>query len=644
MKVKSKEKIWKSLFVVLALGLMFGGMVGVVGAEDNETTTVGCFDSDGGLNYYEKGTLKGIADWSNESVEVTECCVKDGTTGGLCISKSNTLNEYFCKDNKYAVETYVCPNGCEDGACTGGDIPVEGCEKYYECPNGEKVQYCWSGYEKSKYDLNRDRKVDMTDVAFLRREIVKYDFNGDGVFDDDDAEEMENYFNEEIVPEAYDLDGDGDVDKVDTRLLGEIFQKYEFTSDGEVDEDDVEVVRSHIGELLGESTCSCIENPESLCSVKPVCRNGICEKGEGMVCEEVVIQTVCEAGKKCEVPPAKCKIICPEDCDVNEDRIVRLNEKFKLDVGNSVVVKDYKDMQIKFVAVGQTKCGVREIYETTDVQTVSTEGILASPSEKVYSTKVGEMTTEQEKVRAVEVDEGEIEKITKCLDGEIVAELRVSIEEEPTRSVYIKLGEKKKVFGVTVAFLDYYSGSKTFPSRTGVFVVYGNVDDDCPERCICSADGTMTCPIDDECIPGTILCPDGKCREVCSSDVEECKFGCLYGESCLPIGTRVDGQYCDIGRNLVEQVEADGVCENNFECDSNVCVNGECVSGNLLQKIIDWFGKFFGGGDDGGDEIPDNCIKWYDGCNGCDVVNGKITSCTEMACQDYKEPKCLAFG
>jgi len=44
------------------------------------------------------------------------------------------------------------------------------------------------------------------------------------------------------------------------------------------------------------------------------------------------------------------------------------------------------------------------------------------------------------------------------------------------------------------------------------------------------------------------------------------------------------------------------------------------------------FRAFFGGGDDDGDGVPEDCIKWYDGCNTCEVVDGKIGACTEMAC------------
>ncbi len=36
-----------------------------------------------------------------------------------------------------------------------------------------------------------------------------------------------------------------------------------------------------------------------------------------------------------------------------------------------------------------------------------------------------------------------------------------------------------------------------------------------------------------------------------------------------------------------------GVCDNNFECKSNVCISDECVEEDLLRKILNWFKKLF---------------------------------------------------
>ncbi|MBU3924178.1 MAG: hypothetical protein KJ592_04630 [Nanoarchaeota archaeon] len=63
---------------------------------------------------------------------------------------------------------------------------------------------------------------------------------------------------------------------------------------------------------------------------------------------------------------------------------------------------------------------------------------------------------------------------------------------------------------------------------------------------------------------------------------------------CEIIGLRQDGEYCSPDKTLELQKEADTSCENNFECQGNVCVDNQCVSGNLIWRIINWFKKLFG--------------------------------------------------
>ena len=58
-----------------------------------------CYDFDGGENYFIKGTVSSV---SND--------YDDRCTGDLVI-------EYTCENNDYLLNTYECPNGCEDGAC-----------------------------------------------------------------------------------------------------------------------------------------------------------------------------------------------------------------------------------------------------------------------------------------------------------------------------------------------------------------------------------------------------------------------------------------------------------------------------------------------------------------------------------------------
>ena len=42
--------------------------------------------------------------------------------------------------------------------------------------------------------------------------------------------------------------------------------------------------------------------------------------------------------------------------------------------------------------------------------------------------------------------------------------------------------------------------------------------------------------------------------------------------------------------------------------------------------------------------IPKGCVSWYDGCNTCSVKDGKADICTQLACIRQAEPKCLKFA
>lgn len=74
---------------------------------------------------------------------------------------------------------------------------------------------------------------------------------------------------------------------------------------------------------------------------------------------------------------------------------------------------------------------------------------------------------------------------------------------------------------------------------------------------------------------------------------EDCQ-GCMLDDKCYPLGYRKDNKYCSDSMNFTAQKNETSVCENNFECKSNVCVDSQCISGSLIQKIMNWFKGFFG--------------------------------------------------
>ena len=78
-----------------------------------------CTDSDGGKNYFVKGTaIVGTNALSDN-------CNEDGT-----------LTEKFCYEDDILWEKYECPDGCHDGACI--NLSNETCtyHSYYQCYDG----------------------------------------------------------------------------------------------------------------------------------------------------------------------------------------------------------------------------------------------------------------------------------------------------------------------------------------------------------------------------------------------------------------------------------------------------------------------------------------------------------------------------
>lgn len=73
---------------------------------------------------------------------------------------------------------------------------------------------------------------------------------------------------------------------------------------------------------------------------------------------------------------------------------------------------------------------------------------------------------------------------------------------------------------------------------------------------------------------------------------QDCQ-GCLLEDNCYPFNYRKNRNYCSIDKEFVSQLGTKELCENNFECSSNLCIDNECISQKLFRKIINWFRKLF---------------------------------------------------
>jgi hypothetical protein len=82
-------------------------------------------------------------------------------------------------------------------------------------------------------------------------------------------------------------------------------------------------------------------------------------------------------------------------------------------------------------------------------------------------------------------------------------------------------------------------------------------------------------------------------QPIIENNVPVCTSGCLFVKSCLPYGYRTAISYCNIDNTLTKQI-SEGSCENNFECTSNLCVDGQCTTPGIFLQIINWFKALFG--------------------------------------------------
>lgn len=320
--------------------------------------------------------------------------------------------------------------------------------------------------------------------------------------------------------------------------------------------------------------------------IKPVCGNGICEVGEGEICTVPASSSdiFCGAGKECNIPTPACKFSCPQDCSKYETIPVNLGEKFKLHISQTGSVEE-DNLKITFKNMIASRC--KEEVVSSQASAVAIKEKVAEAERSLTGSVVSDLSTDKPI------------SVLRCTGSGPKALISYQVAREKGNPIKggvleIDLREKKRIGDIfSIAFLDY-----DYASRTGAFLL-NNEKFECPERCKCDSEGnTIECPVKRTCEVGEILCPDGKCRDKCEvkPNEEECKYGCNYEGSCFPMGVRSKGLYC--GNDLVmnSQKNSEQICENNFECTSNVCVSGKCISKGLMNKILDFFKRLFGAG------------------------------------------------
>ena len=89
------------------------------------------------------------------------------------------------------------------------------------------------------------------------------------------------------------------------------------------------------------------------------------------------------------------------------------------------------------------------------------------------------------------------------------------------------------------------------------------------------------------------------------------------------------------------------ICDNSpmqlcrMMCPEVNCESNECAmrQGSCCDYTCESTTNVLGSGN-----IPENCVTWFDGCNTCSVINGKVGACTLMMCFRQETPECRAYS
>ncbi|MBM3234213.1 hypothetical protein FJZ19_03895 [Candidatus Pacearchaeota archaeon] len=552
-----------------------------------------CSDSDGGQNYYVKGITIGKH-------------LVDGDIKHEDVCETNTLLfEAYCSGDNQLVEydRYVCPQGCSAGACISeGKI-----KEQVTClfANSNQEQKCYTAYENERAYCSGKEICTAIILGYAGEQITWKSSCGGYAYTTIDGNNEYAKFDCSEKISCKDSDDGKDIYRKG------VISGLDWGSNNQVEKEDYCITEGEKSGRLAEYFCQysngvfrvasetfgpedgCYDCKNGACRqiiVKPMCGNGICESGEGEVCvvpsEKKVL---CEQGKECKASPAVCKVVCPQDCKKTEGIYAKLNEKFKLQVYQPVKITENEThlMKITFKDLIAYKC--QEI-ETTKTKKIEERATVAQAS---ITGKVIKETSSAGECPAGSTCQAPT-KIMKCVGAGPKALLDVDMiknnELGKHSVVNLDVGEKKQVDGFTISFLGY-----DYASRTGTFLV-NRESFSCEKGCKCDENGKII-ECSEKCGEGETLCSDGKCREKCNivNFTEECKYGCLYEGKCFPMGVRSKGLYCNTDLIMDSQLNADEACDNNFECSSNVCVSGKCVSEGLIQKVLNWFRRMFGG-------------------------------------------------
>lgn len=112
-----RKEIILLIILIITVTLLVGCSLNI---EQNQPQTLPeknktCEDRENGIDYYVNGELT-VCDFvtlEEPGGPPVGCALHND----LCGSEPNVLFEKYCEGDEFKFEKYICPNGCENGAC-----------------------------------------------------------------------------------------------------------------------------------------------------------------------------------------------------------------------------------------------------------------------------------------------------------------------------------------------------------------------------------------------------------------------------------------------------------------------------------------------------------------------------------------------
>lgn len=539
--------------------------------QENATTndTVKCVDSDGGIDYYLKGNV--FSSTRSDLIYNDQCM--NNTVG--------TLREYYCNSNSTVGYVYYnCSNGCENGACVETNFSNTSTNKRSYCNNGTCLIYLddsapvkgiGNGVENFSFDIyyiSTEKWIHTTNSTGIEFSLDYYNPVNDSIF-------RKVFAIDKIYGGGY---GAGDIFSISSDPNQSVKFKSFYSQDPvkvNVTLDKIVFLNNTINNnsyvVFNYSIISSKQNPlmrvshcgysKRVCLIYnnhyanvPIWRYQgyhlfpqIYSDGRVKFTSDYYDSSdVLSKGDSYEFPNGlKVLIDKVYSGDLNNDSYVIFNYsslRDRISPGNCTVLSKFNSGNFLEVS-----CGLKDkLFSKLSVKDLLVYSYIKPYV--IFSIKGGNFTDTSDLL-----DVGDFWVGT---DG--VYKYNISIEKFIPKE-NSSIGRAQVQFNVSVL-----NGS------TGALL-----------------NGTYN-----QTISSNINFYNGVRSNGTSSNGTSSCNGCLLGGKCYNFGYRINGTYCST-KSFVNQLNQSAICENDFECSSNLCISSKCVSDSVWNKFLNWLNKIF---------------------------------------------------